>query len=341
MPGHARRSPLPRWPFLVALGLAIVALIVRYTLPSGSAAGAPIETLRGTTGQGTTFELVLDAGRVVSLRTSLSARCADGSKWNDDWSPTNGVQVHVTTAGRSFSTLERANPGFSGRIVGRVAFTLRGTRMDRLSAQGTIRLVARFYRREEEWNACDSLDVPWAVGRNASVRVRKVALGHKVGEYYPAVPSLAVGVSPARQRFIDAVDDACVDTYSWIVRAQQAAEFANWYFADRKVRDDAFSLDLHVWQLRELLRLGEPPQARPLYDEWVANFRARVAVERNALAFERRNQFAAANRELELLVKLRDQGNLAGQKFGLVRCTSNGERTPVPILNDGQPEALP
>jgi hypothetical protein len=109
----------------------------------------------------------------------------------------------------------------------------------------------------------------------------------------------------------------------------------------QKVRDDAFSLDLHVWQLRELLRLGEPPQARPLYDEWVANFRARVAVERNALAFERRNQFAAANRELGLLVKLRDQRNLAGQKFGLVRCTSNGERTPVPILNDGQPEALP
>jgi hypothetical protein len=41
------------------------------------------------------------------------------------------------------------------------------------------------------------------------------------------------------------------------------------------------------------------------------------------------------------LNKLKAQGNLLGQRFGLVRCTSNGDRTPVPILDDGQPTPLP
>jgi hypothetical protein len=341
--GHPRRLSLPRWPYLVVLAVAIAALVVRYAVLGGPAAGAPnpLPVLNGSTGQGTTFELVLDRNRVVSLRTRLSARCADGSLWRESWSPTNGVQVHVTTAGGSFLAVERGSPSYPGGIVGRIAFGLRGRITGRGSAQGTIRLVARFYRREQEWNACDSLDVAWAVGPRASARVRTIPLGRQVGSYYPAVPSLAVDVSPARQRFIDAVDAVCVDTYRLGEQAQQAANRLYRGYRDHQVRDDAYGLVLHDWQLRAVLALGAPPQARGLYEAWVANFRARLSVERTALALERSGQSDAARRELRLLVGLRDQGNLAGQQFGLVRCTSNGERTPIPILNDGQPPLLP
>ena len=39
--------------------------------------------------------------------------------------------------------------------------------------------------------------------------------------------------------------------------------------------------------------------------------------------------------------RMQQMHRLLGQRFGLVRCTSNGDRTPVPILDDGQPAPLP
>lgn len=200
------RRSLPRWPYLVALALAALALVVRYTVLGGAAAGAPgdVQVLHGMTGQRTAFELVLERGRILSLRTSLSARCAGGTRWSESWSPTNGVQVHVTRSGRSFSAVERGEPSYPDGVLGRVAFALRGTITGRGSAQGTIRLVGRFYRRAQEWNACDSFDVAWAVGPKAASRLKDVRLGRQVDSYYPQVPRLAVAVSPARQRFIDA-----------------------------------------------------------------------------------------------------------------------------------------
>jgi hypothetical protein len=202
-------------------------------------------------------------------------------------------------------------------------------------------LVGRFYRRAQEWNACDSFDVAWAVGPKAASRLKDVRLGRQVDSYYPQVPRLAVAVSPARQRFIDAVDATCVNTYNLIQRAEHTADLANRPYPDWQVRDDSVSLELHRWQLRQLLRLGQPPQANVLYGAWLANFRARLAVEGKALGLERQGLLAASRRELGLLVGLRARGNLAGQTFGLVRCTSNGERTAIPVLSDGQPRPLP
>jgi hypothetical protein len=50
---------------------------------------------------------------------------------------------------------------------------------------------------------------------------------------------------------------------------------------------------------------------------------------------------AAAERTDAWVNPLKARGNLLGQDFGLVRCTSNRDRTPIPILNDGQPLPLP
>jgi hypothetical protein len=182
-------------------------------------------------------------------------------------------------------------------VVGRVAFTIRGTLIGKNAAEGTIRLVGRYYRGERQWSACDSLDVAWAVGPRARARLRTVRLGKQVSEYYPAVPSLAVN----------------------------AAEY----------------VELHTWQLRSLVALGQPPQARKLYDAWLANFRQRVGVERRALILYVHHQRAASRRVLAAYGPLKTRGNLLGQEFGLVRCTSNGDRTPVPVLDDGQPTPLP
>ena len=43
-------------------------------------------------------------------------------------------------------------------VVGELGFAIRGT-LTAGAAQGTIRLVARFYHGAQQWNACDSLDV--------------------------------------------------------------------------------------------------------------------------------------------------------------------------------------
>jgi hypothetical protein len=86
---------------------------------------------------------------------------------------------------------------------------------------------------------------------------------------------------------------------------------------------------------------GQPPQARALYDAWLANFRRGVLTERQALVLYVHHRRGASERALASYVPLKARGNLLGQKFGLVRCTSNGDRTPIPVLSDGQPAPLP
>jgi hypothetical protein len=253
--------------------------------------------------------------------------------------------VHFTTTGSSFVTDERADPSYPNGVVGRIGFAIHGTLSGRMNttAQGTIRLVARFYRGEQEWNACDSLDVAWAVGPRARAGLGAVALGRQIGEYYPAVPNLAVDASPARRRFIARVDETCVATYRLMIQAEDAAavEYQRDHIRDRSLLSVAYYVNLHAWQLRELLRLGPPPEARALYDAWLGNFRRRVLSEDQALTLREHRRLLASKRVQASIGPLKARGNLLGEKFGLVRCTSNGDRTPIPILSDGQPRPLP
>jgi hypothetical protein len=330
-----------RWPFLAALIIAIAGLAVRYVVLPGGAKGASVQMLSGMTSNGTKIVLGVRGQHVVSLRTSLSARCAGGTSWRQSWSPVEGNPVRFTTHGRSFVTREHASPTFSGGIVGRIGFAIRGTLSARDSAQGTIRLVARFYRGEREWNACDTLDVRWAVGARAALRLKTVPVGHRVSAYYPAVPTLASDVSPARLRFIGRVDSVCVATYNELVKAEAKAALQYRYFGDRVLRSSAYAARLQAWQLHSLVRIGQPPQASALYNAWLANFRHRVSVAHRAVALYAHERPAAARRKFRSLDKLKARANLLGQRFGLVRCTSNGDRTPVPVLSDGQPLPLP
>lgn len=338
--GHIRRSGRPRWPYLLGLLLAIVAVAIRFAVLNGAASGAQMQVLQGTTGQGTAFELGVERGRVRWLTTVLNARCAGGTSWKESWSPTDGAEVHLVTTGTSFTAWQRTDPSYSGGTIGRIGFSIYGTITGRSTADGTIRLVARFYRGEEQWNACDSLDVAWAAGHRAPARLKGVTLGYQVGDYYPAVPSLAVDVSPARQRFIDLVDQTCTQTYNWGVSTQRAADLEYQRLDSPVLRESAYYAAWHAWQLRAIRALGQPPQARILYDAWLANFSERVSIEQRALVLYATNDPKAAEQAVRSLTALKARGNLLGQRFGLVRCTSNGDRTPIPILNDGQPLPL-
>jgi hypothetical protein len=283
------------------------------------------------TGQGTTIELGIRHGRVYSMMTSLNAKCAGGSSWRETWSPTEANPVHFRLIGSSFTTEQWVASSYPGGIVGRIGFAIRGTLLPRGAAQGTIRLVARFYRGERQWNACDSLDVAWAVGPRAQARMRTVAVGGEIGDYYPAVPSLATDLSPARRQFIAAADETCVSTYESMTRAEDAAEPLT----------DEYTVQLHQWQYGQLTKLGQPPQARALYDAWLANFRRRLLLETEELSLDGPRQRAEWHRVDESLYRLKAEANLVGQEFGLVHCTSNGDRTPVPILSGGMPLPLP
>ena len=154
------------------------------------------------------------------------------------------------------------------------------------------------------------------------------------------MPSLASDVSPSRCRFISLVDSVCAGTYNQIVQARARAAYLYGFFADHALLDSAYAVILHGWQLRSLVSLGRLPQARELYEAWLGNFGRRVSVERQVVLLYARNQPVAAQREVASLSGLKAQGNPLGQRFGLVRCTSNGDRTPIPILSDGQPKPL-
>lgn len=147
-------------------------------------------------------------------------------------------------------------------------------------------------------------------------------------------------VTPTRERFIGTVDAVCVRTYNRGQWAQRVAHFRHQYFDDRAFLDFAYYSAWHAWQLRTIAALGEPPQARPLYDAWFANFRQRVLIEQGVVSLYERTHRKPPRRAAHNLAELKTRGNLLGQRFGLVRCTSNGDRTPVPVLNDGQPAPL-
>jgi hypothetical protein len=336
-----RRRPRVRRPFLVVLIVAIAALGIHYTVFANGASAAPVQTLSGVTSNGTKIVLGVRGQHVVWLRASLTARCRGGSSWRQSWSPLEGNPVQFVTSGLSFVTYEYASRSYARGIVGRIGFTIRGTLTGRDSAQGAIRLVARFYRGEREWNACDSLDVRWAVGAQAARRLKMLPIGHAVGDYYPAVPSLASDPSPARLNFIGLVDSVCARTHDQILRAGAQAAQQNSYFTDHVLRDSAYAAGLAAWQLRTLESLGPPPEAGAVYNAWLANFRHRVSVANQAVVLYADNHHAAALRKVASLDKLRTQDNLLGQRFGVTRCTSDGDRTPVPIFDDGQPRPLP
>jgi hypothetical protein len=242
--------------------------------------------------------------------------------------------------GRTFVTAQHVYTTYSRGINGAIGFAIRGTLTGAGSAQGTIRLVARFYRAGYQWNACDTLDVPWAVGPGAWARLKTVRLGTQVGEYFAAVPTLATNVSPARMKFIARVDRACVATYNVSKAAADAFATRYRYLTNAGLLNDAYYVELHAWQFEQVVRLGQPPQARELYDGWLANFRQRVDDEYRGMVLEARGQLAAAKSEAAAVTALRAKGDVLGQRFGLMRCTSN-VGAEVPVLDDGQPLPLP
>jgi hypothetical protein len=164
MRANCPRRSLPRRRFVYPPALVITALVVAHMALRTEHVPVDVRVLHGTTAQGTAFDLGVHAGRVLELATSLAANCGGGTTWQTNWSPSEGNPVHFTSAGRSFSTREQSETSYPDGETGHVAFMLRGRLTGPGAAQGTVRLVARFYYGEQRQSACDSHDVPWAVG---------------------------------------------------------------------------------------------------------------------------------------------------------------------------------
>jgi hypothetical protein len=183
-------------------------------------------------------------------------------------------------------------------------------------AGGTVRLVVRFYSRGVQTGACESLDVPWAVGPSAAARLASVRLGRPYGTYDAQVPSLAGKLSDERSQFVARVDSTCARTLDGV--------------------------DSNTTQLAALRGLPVPSDGSDLYELWLSNQEQRLALERRAAAQFHAGNLAGAQATLADVGALQGQGNVLGQQYGLQRCTAIGEdRTPVPLLSDGQPPPLP
>ena len=294
---------MPRKRFLMLLALALVGLVVRYVvigLPSSSAA---LPRLIGTTSQGANFHVTLgDDGRVLATRTRIAASCTHNQSFSTGWLAVDRHAVRFARQGHSFTTRRYVEYKWGEHGIAHLALTLRGTFTGRHSAQGTVRLVARFYIGEKEAFACDSRDVAWAVGHNAANSRRYVALGRVVGYYYPSVPSLTGRLKAKQQRFIDRADAIC----------------------SKVIANAPGSGDPRVFErLADALRgLGKQPQAGSRYYAWWLEQIRRGAVSNGAGGYDW------------------DYVNDLAQLAGLRRCSSYGDRTPVPILSDGQPRPL-
>jgi hypothetical protein len=296
------RQAMPRRRFLLLLAFALVALAVRYLVIGLPSSSAGLPRLAGKTTQGANFHLTLgDDGRVLAVRTRITGSCTHDQTWSTGWLAVEGHGLHFSRVGRNFVTRGYWEWRYASAGIAHLALTLRGTFTGQGSAQGTVRLVTRFYNGPTQSYACDSRDVAWAVGHDAPERLRHVTLGRVVGYYYPSVPSLARPLDAKRQRFIERADAICAR----LIAQAPGPD-------DRRV----------FRRLSKALRgLGEPPDGRHDYARWLAEVR----------------QGAAYNGPDGYVWK---DANWYAQLFGLRRCSSYGNGTPVPILSDGQPRPL-
>jgi hypothetical protein len=193
------------------------------------------------------------------------------------------------------------------------------------SVAGGMRMVARFHRKRRLTAACDSGEIRWAVGRRARRIVAARPYGRRPsGSHYPPAPSLAGAVSRRRARFIRRIDAACLEGH----RAIKAAEpEAHRLYAGRPnagLLVYATYVRAHAAQYAGIRRAGRAPEARSLYERWLANMRRRIQLEYLRGARLERGDLAAARSLQARIDRMEARGNITGQRFGLRICTSNG-----------------
>lgn len=160
-PENPRRA-LPRRRYVYPPAIILTVLVVGGMIVAAHAAG-PTRTLRGETAQSTSFELAVQARRVLALSTSLTANCGAGRTYQANWSPTEGDTVHFISHGQTFSTHQLAHQTFPGGVSGQIEFVTNGRLTSPSVAHGTVRMTAQFYALGREPAFCDSGDVPWSV----------------------------------------------------------------------------------------------------------------------------------------------------------------------------------
>jgi hypothetical protein len=309
---------------LAALGIAApIVWAVRKREP-----GVRGDTLAGKTDQGHSLQLMLDErGRVSGVNTRIDSRCKGGHPWWVDWSPRHGW-ARFTQRGERFRVRELRTQPVEGGGKRRIWTRLVG-RVERRRAIGTVRVSARFYRRGVEWQACESGPRRWTAGESAERRLAQAPPLRGPGRrYYPRVPSFAGKISPARRRFVVRTDRTCALTYPATQLALRAVQAAA---GDLQRQIEAYGayVEAHTDQLRALEGLGTPPDGVALHRRWLENFRTRVRLERRVLRLAEAGRFGEAAAVRTRLAELKVRGNVAGQRFGLQVCTSNGpDRTP-------------
>jgi hypothetical protein len=117
-------------------------------------------------------------------------------------------------------------------------------------------------------------------------------------EFYPPAASRAGNISPARQLFIQRVDQTCARDFNAGVPPSG--------------------------ELAEIVALGQPLDGAAAYEKWLGNMRTRVGIDGEIQAAQASGDVASADAYNAQWTSLKRLGNLYGEQFGLVICTSNG-----------------
>jgi hypothetical protein len=273
--------------------------------------------LTGATDQGHAIRLALnDRGKLIGVETRIDARCRGGHRWGTTWRPVRGWALFKQRGARiRVRELLVAEDGDGrtrwvlGRLVGRVRDGY---------AEGTVRLVARFWEGSRQMQACESKRRRWTAGIAATRRLAAMPPARALGPggYYPSPPSLAGPVSPEREHFVKATDQTCAHT-------APVHDAPLTLTPGSLLQNRVFVLE-HAAQLRALERLGKPTDGVALHRRWLAYFRLRVLLEIRQQRLAEAGRFQEAAAVNERLPRLKMRQNDVGMRFGLTACTANG-----------------
>jgi hypothetical protein len=172
---------------------------------------------------------------------------------------------------------------------------------------------------------------PWGadadeIAATGSVTVDPEQAANELG-YYPPAPSTAVGMTPDWRRFADQVDRICGVTYNYMTaldaRIDQVAAARGWSDAKREAANIQTSANQGVQILRATAKLGDPPARPDLFERWRANVAKRAAIKARASDAAAEGRWNYRAHLMNRVYRLKDQGDVIGQQFGLRICTSN------------------
>jgi hypothetical protein len=151
---------------LLAVGLLVLVVQRAAAGHSADADWLKLTAVDGRTAQGAAIRMRFDRPRhPLAFDVRVQAHCAGGSGWDARWSPFDGNAVHFRRSGRGLRVIEISDRRYDDGAFGQTVFSMRATLgPGARQVRGWVRMTAAFSYEHDAGTACDSGQVPFAIG---------------------------------------------------------------------------------------------------------------------------------------------------------------------------------